>query len=137
MSRPIISWDDFVLSSQSRQSHSVPRVLLIDDEETFGQLMSRVALKAKIPLKYFPRISEPSEIPDFDVAVVDYDLGNVTGVQLARLFEHLGEVKPVILISESTDIRDKNWPHSVQKFMSKSEGPLSILLEALKATDKV
>jgi DNA-binding NarL/FixJ family response regulator len=74
------------------------------------------------------RIREHQEL-GCDVLIADYDLGELSGVELAeRLSDDLGSV-PVILISgtsRSSDC-DGGWPPCVAGFALKSDGVAHIL----------
>lgn len=128
--------DDFLKSGSEKRK--MPRVLLVDDELTFGKIVLKVAEKESIPVHFISSVKELQSLAklEFDIAILDYDLGNVTGVQLARFIEKYFSDIPIVLTSDSPDLRDKNWPKSVIGFVSKSQGPNHLLMNVLKLYDK-
>jgi CheY-like chemotaxis protein len=119
---------------------AAPRVLVVDDDPLFGRILQAVAERQKIPLTF---INSPREAYkkisdlDFDVAIFDYDMGKVTGIQLSRFFEHHGQhPAPVVLVSHYANIERSQWPSSIKDSVSKSIGAISILVQALKAYDR-
>ena len=117
----------------------IPKVLLVDDDETFGKIMSRIAHREGIPLTYFSSVKQFGKLTkmNFDVAVIDYDLGVITGLQLSEILERYLQRIPVILVSQYRHIDPKMWPKCVRNFVNKANGPYQIfdaLFDAYEAT---
>lgn len=112
-----------------------PRILLVDDDVTFGKIMMKMASKLDLPLHYVSSVNDLSRIsePDFDVGIFDYDLGTITGVQLSDVVEkYVGKI-PILLVSAYGNIESrKKWPASVRSFIPKSKGFYAILAEACR-----
>lgn len=106
----------------------VPRVLLVDDDETFGKIMARIAQREGIPLTYFSSVKEFNRLSklNFDVAIIDYDLGTITGLQLSEIIERYLQKIPVVLVSQYRHIDPKYWPRCVRNFVHKAVGPYQI-----------
>jgi hypothetical protein len=64
-------------------------------------------------------------------------LGPITGLELARYFEHQTPGMTVVMISERRQIEATRWPNSVRDFVHKALGPYAILDAALEAHELV
>jgi len=71
----------------------------------------------------------------FDVAIIDYDLGSVTGFELTNYLENYTKNMPVILVSQTQQLNSKNWPFTIREFVHKSLGPETILKAAFNVCD--
>ena len=108
------------------------RLLVIDDDRTFGAIISASA-KAKgfeplycsslIDLGSFARIRE------FDVAIIDYFLGSMQGDEIAAYVDTFFNEIPVIIVSSKPFEEEERagWPTSVRSFIAKSAGPTAII----------
>lgn len=124
--------DEGEVSSQPMPAR--PRILLVDDDVTFGKIMKKMASKLDLPLHYVSSANELVHLTgqEFDVGIFDYDLGTITGVQLSDIVEkYLGKI-PVLLVSSYSRIENKKWPRVVHGFIPKSQGFHAILAEACK-----
>lgn len=124
--------DEGEIAAQPRPAR--PRILLVDDDVTFGKIMKKMASKLDLPLHYVSSANELLHLSrqEFDVGIFDYDLGTITGVQLSDIVEkYLGKI-PVLLVSSYGRIENKKWPRVVQGFVPKSQGFHAILAEACK-----
>ena len=109
---------------------TLPKVLLVDDDPTFGKIMTRVAAKSQVEVKYCQSYQEFCQMKEwnYDVAVVDYDLGPVNGFELTAYMEKLTENEiPVILVSQQTQTTANHWPAAIREFIHKSLGPYAVL----------
>jgi len=124
--------------SQSRQfdvreaaAHNL-KLLLIDDDESFGHLMEVVAAQRGISLEYYPSLVELGRIGrlgDFDVAILDYYLDGMNGIEIAEYLERFFTGKPVVLVSGRSygDALMVESPRCVKAFVHKVRGALTIL----------
>jgi DNA-binding NtrC family response regulator len=105
-----------------------PKLLLVDDDRLFTMIISKIAEKEKIPITVCHSIKEVGKITkwDFDVAIIDYDLGDFTGVQLTDILTRLREM-PVVLVSQYREIEAKRWPNCIKEFINKSRGPDQVI----------
>lgn len=112
-----------------------PKILLVDDDVTFGRIMTKMAEKVGLSLHYMSSANEIHSLkePDFDIGIFDFDLGAITGLQLTAIVEkYLGNV-PILLVSSYGKIENrKKWPELVVGFIPKSKGFYSILAEACR-----
>ena len=111
---------------------AVPKVLVIDDDPSFGKILSHVAQKYELELTICSSIEELSKVPywQFDIVVMDYDLGYYTGVELSDYFSEyieFGKQLPVVLISHSEQIKSEEWTDNIVEFVRKDEGAAHIL----------
>lgn len=112
-----------------------PRLLLIDDDETYGQLMTMVAASRGVQLDYFPSLAATGSIGaigQYDAAILDFFLDSFTGTEIAEYFDAFFAETPVILVSGSHENPAKAPPPKcVRRFMCKAVGPRRILDEAM------
>lgn len=109
-----------------------PRVFLLDDDPVFCKLMEKVARRNGIPLAVCSRLADfgrDRSHREFDVAVIDYYLEDLTGPQLVWLLDQ----RPVVMVSRNEDCLEekKEWPDSIKKFVAKKAGPEAILEAAV------
>src|SRR4051812_44850400 len=104
-------FDSSPLAHLVMKPSSIPRLLLIDDDPVFGKIMQRVARNLGAPLTYVQSVSKMPEVRAdvFDVAIVDYDLGSVTGLELMACLENQGLSIPVVLVSEARRSYAAHW----------------------------
>ena len=114
-------------------------VLLVDDDPLFGRIMMAAAEQAGVSLTYSSNpklLYRHVPLKPFDVVILDYNLGLVTGLQFARFLEERGKSVPTILISAHGQIDECRWPGSIRKSLDKSIGATSILEFALTCVSK-
>ncbi len=117
------------LSGAMTKSGLGPRIILIDDDETFGKVMLAFAAREHLSLTFVRSVRDIYNLNhwDYDIALVDYNLGKVNGLQLTNYLEHYLHPKLVFLISANKEIPQDLWPPSVKGFVSKADGVISIL----------
>ncbi len=70
----------------------------------------------------------------FDVAIIDYDMGAVTGTEITSYIEGVSnDAIPVVIVSQSTRKSSPYWPQTVSKFVHKSVGPYAVFDAAFEA----
>jgi DNA-binding NtrC family response regulator len=111
-----------------KNNHRTKKILLIDDDPTFCFFMQTVAKKHGIKLDTYHQLVDATygktRIQDFDALILDYDLGDMTGVEVAEYVDYFMGGVPVLLIS-SNHRRARPldpWPSSVIGFVHKNEG---------------
>ena len=112
-----------------------PHLILVDDDPMFTKVVERVAYWNDTPLSVCHSIDELGSIENwsFDAAIVDYDLGSVTGVDLSKYLEHFMGSFPVLYISQ-TDRKlqiVRECPGEKVLFANKEIGPKGILETAI------
>ncbi len=120
----------FYVPLQIRKPTAKPRILLVDDDASFCKIMEQTARLHDIMLSSCTSSDEfiNFKTMDFEVVLMDYDLGAVTGIELSEFMEtNFAAETPVILLSQSTKASSKIWPHSICWFIHKDEGPNAIL----------
>lgn len=124
------------------RTNVLPRILLVDDDPSFGKIMKRVAAKVGLlgpEITICRTLEEFAALTDwkFDIVIMDYDLGAVTGFELTTYIEHFTkEQVPVLLVSQTNQERSRTWPRSIRGFVHKELGPLAILDAAIEAHAK-
>jgi CheY-like chemotaxis protein len=108
-----------------------PRILIVDDDAIFTQILSRAATRKGILSKTVSNLSDVGHPTswDFDVAVVDYDLKIVNGVEFTDYLNHFGASFPIILVSGRNREDDGSWPANIRSFVRKDKGNEAILDE--------
>ncbi len=111
-----------------------PRILVVDDDPTFGRIMQRAAVYLEADLVFVQCLQDldPNLLGSFDVAIVDYDLGSVTGLELARYLDHHVSV-PIVLVSHAERTPNRQWSDSIHDFVHKSAGAHVIMDAAFEA----
>jgi DNA-binding NtrC family response regulator len=117
-------------------------VVLYDDDRSFGVIMERIAEQYKIRLTFCHSWEDFKKVLDWktdtaDVLIIDYDLGEQTGVEMATRLPPSLKACPVILVSGSqhVDVPISAWPDCIKGFLQKEIGPFAILEAALAAHD--
>ena len=120
-------------------SSSAPRVLLVDDDPLFSEVLSALGRGKGIQLTICRSLNELAILSvsvNFDVAIVDQYLDGLyealTGTEIARLFRQT----PVVLVSQSSEakirsLNQSDWPNAIKAFVKKTDGPDAILAVAL------
>jgi CheY-like chemotaxis protein len=108
-----------------------PRILIVDDDAVFSQILSRAAIRKGIFAKTVSNLSDVGHPTswDFDVAVVDYDLRIVNGVEFTDYLNHFGANFPIVLVSGRNREDDGSWPKNIRGFVRKDKGNDAILKE--------
>lgn len=111
--------------------------LLIDDDPVYLAIMKRAAEMENVQLDCFGSLMELGSIgalTQYNAVIIDYDLGSMTGLEIADYFGKVLHEIPTVLVS-STDRMESSleWPSSVKRFVKKSDG----YGEAIKAAIEV
>ena len=106
--------------------------VLIDDDPLYCSIMSHVASTLGITLDYYTSLLEMGSIgrlASYQLAIVDYDLGPINGVEVAEYLPALLGSMPLVLISakDRSAPEGTRWPDSVARFVNKGEGTEAIL----------
>ncbi|MBC7659282.1 MAG: response regulator [Chitinophagaceae bacterium] len=112
------------------------RYVLIDDDASFRAVLLRAAHVSGIHVDVFESLEELGAVgllSRYDVAIVDYDLGTLNGLEIAQYLELLCRQTPMILVSGKDRTESSNqWPRSIKQFIPKSMGYSYILEQAEK-----
>lgn len=122
------------MSTEVKAGKTPLRVLLVDDDIVFGSVMSALAKRYPIELTHVSSVRDAYHlsVTYFDVLLLDYRLGSVTGLQLSRFYEHFQKPNSVFLISAASEIENNDWPACVKGFLSKKLGPRSLIEHILE-----
>ena len=106
----------------------LPRIVLIDDDPIFCEMMRTAAEKMRIKMTV---IDDPAALSGViakgrvDVVILDYDLGPVTGIDVAAV---LGPIPSLLTSRTCRHIPETDqWPDSVVGFVPKKLGVMAIL----------
>lgn len=115
---------------------SYRRLVLIDDDPTFCSLMQHFAVSRGLGLDTFTSLQDMGSIgrlKDYSVAIVDFDLGCMNGIEIAEYLPVFFGKMPMLLVSGMTrrERPGRDWPASIKMFMHKDQGPDAILDAAL------
>jgi len=103
-----------------------PKMILIDDDPSFTAILARFAALEGIELDTFNSLSELGFVAllrNYDVAIIDYDLGALNGVEIAEYMSSLLDDMPMVLISASDRSEEiAQCPCCIRAFINKSAG---------------
>ena len=117
------------------ETDTPPQVLVVDDDPIFGKIIKKIAQDVDVDLVVCETINDFARLKsyDFDVVIMDYDLGAVTGFELTSYLEKFTkEVIPVILVSQTDQNNSHEWPITITKFVHKRQGPFAVFSAALE-----
>lgn len=113
------------------------RILLVDDDPSFGKILQKIAKQQNISIISCAPLENPQILTQhkWDAAIVDFDLGNTTGIQFASILEKILGNVPTIIVSQTErgETVGNRWPKSIWGFIPKSAGHLTILDMAVDA----
>lgn len=117
------------------------KLVLIDDDMAFGSIMTSFAMSRGLELDHFSTLQEMGSLgrlSEYCVAIVDYDLGAMNGVEIAEYLPVFFGEMPMVLISGMSRKSPSQipWPKSIREFVHKDVGPDKILDIALKYVPK-
>jgi DNA-binding NtrC family response regulator len=135
-----VSWEPARRPAAAASILAVPRIVLFDDDPLFGKAMERAARLSQVSLASIADAKDVEKIANmqFDVAIVDFDLGDITGVEVAEFLCDVATRLPMLMISHTDRCStvDLPWPRAVKGFVNKHYGPDTILEEALDVYDQ-
>ena len=117
------------------------KLVIFDDDVCFGALITAKARSQGFEPRFFTSLADIgtfARIKDFDVAIIDFYLGNDRGDAIAEYVDTFFDGIPVIIVS-SEDLsgnRIRQWPASVRRFVQKSEGPGRIIEAARSVLER-
>ncbi|MDA9951411.1 response regulator [Oligoflexaceae bacterium] len=121
------------------KARPIKKILLIDDDPIFGRIFLKMAQSKGKEVAYCESIDSLGNLnaQEFDVAIVDYDLGHVTGVELASYIEKFAlSPMPIVLVSQSHRNLAGEGSQDICKFIHKSQGHEAIIEAAVLAAQK-
>jgi len=109
----------------------MPRFLLIDDDPIFGSILLSMARKAGVDLTFWQSLTGKSHesLAGFDLLILDYELKNITGLQLLT---NLGGLVPPTLLVSAYRLDRLRLARRVDWILWKNHGPGEILRFALQ-----
>ncbi len=128
-----------ILPNQSIMMQS-KRYALIDDDPVYRAVMKRAGTLEGMEVDVFESLADLGTIGmlgQYDAAIVDYDLGALSGVEIAAYLTAFKAKTPMVLVSSL--IRDPGlagWPPSVRRFVTKDLGYEYVLKQAIKCANE-
>lgn len=118
------------------EDQKLGKMILIDDDRTFGRIMLRCAEEMGVRLDYYESLEHlgyVSLVGEYDVAILDYDLGSMTGLEIGEYLTAFFSGMPMLLISATnrTATLSESKQGIGQPFLLKGTGPELILATAL------
>lgn len=120
------------------QLSTTTRVFLLDDDPVFCNLMAKVAKRHGVHLDAYESLMDLDsigQILDYDVAIIDYNLQEMTGIEVGEYLRPFFAKTPVILVSiqDQSEIEEPHLPGAISQFVNKEVGCETILLTSLAA----
>ncbi len=121
-----------ILDKQRSKQFFRPKIVLIDDDPGFCAIMASYAAAKGLELDYYSSLLDleyKGRPLDYSLAIVDYDLGSINGVEFMQYLPILFGDMPTILVSATHRQEDKGvpWPRCIREFIHKDCGPEEIL----------
>ncbi len=122
----------------NNQQDGCLKIILIDDDPAFGHLMKRAAQNLDLELDFFESLSSLGfigSLAQYDIIIVDNQMNNVTGIEVASYIPSFFSNKTVILIS-ATDLKQdsrQKIPEYITEFIHKEVGCDNVLQQAIAA----
>jgi DNA-binding NtrC family response regulator len=118
------------------------KVLLVDDDPSFGFLMARVAKSMSIELTHKVSLIELGSfamIKNFDIAMIDFYLENLRGDEIAQYVDTFFNDIPIVIVSahEFDDKSKSKWPPTVKAFLPKEIGPAQLLKKVVETYERM
>ncbi len=118
-------------SPESRKRHLV----LIDDDQVYNAVMLRAADLAGVRLDVFTSLADLGSVAllgRYDAAIVDYQLEQMTGIEVAEYLAAFFKDLPMVLVSqcENAPTDERAWPASIATFIPKRAGYQYVLEHA-------
>jgi DNA-binding response OmpR family regulator len=114
------------MDSLNTNATRTPRMVLIDDDPSYTTILKRKAEVDGIQLDAFHSLSELGFVAllrNYDVAIIDYELEEMNGVEIAEYMSSLLDDMPMVLISASDRTEEMtHCPGSVRVFVNKADG---------------
>ena len=118
-------------------------IVLIDDDPIFCSLMAEHARRMSVNLHFFHDLLEvqnSGNMQKYQVAILDYQLEQMNGLEVANWIPSFFNDMPIILVSyedRNEENTNATWPGSVRCFVHKREGVKSIIAHALALRDQL
>ena len=117
------------------------KLLLIDDDESFGSILSVTAKSKGLEPHYYTSLLDLGSfalIEKFDIALIDYYLESLNGDEIAEYVDTFFAETPVIIVSarEFSEAEKARWPACVRHFVSKSLGAAQIVDEVITVLER-
>ena len=114
------------------------KFVLIDDDPLFGNIMTRFAKARGVEVDYFESMLDFHAFgcaSCYDAAIVDYDLGHMTGIDIAEQLDLIFGDIPMVLVSSQKRIPalGQSWPDPIKCFVAKQDGVEAIFSAATAA----
>lgn len=126
------------LSYLGRKQNTRPKLLLIDDDSIYTSIFYESAFSLDFQTKILNDYRDLPKVKgeEFDVAIVDYDLGETTGQELSKNIRAMFGSIPIIIISASNrPIAESSMGGDYYDFIHKSLGSRIILDAAYDASE--
>jgi DNA-binding NtrC family response regulator len=117
------------------------RVLIIDDDLTFGAILEAMLRKNGLDAEFHPSLVELgsfARLREFDLAVVDYFLDSLRGDEVAQYADTFFAGLPILVVSAKAFSPEETarWPQSVREFIAKDRGPQAVVDAARRILDE-
>lgn len=117
-----------------------PSILACDDDPVFLQTLQRTARKNGLDLVAVEdaRHIHQFAFRHFDLAIVDFDLGGLSGIDVTHYLVKEFGFLPVLLVSYTRRCPSSGepWPKAIKKFVTKDGGAQDVLREAMLLWDR-
>jgi len=122
----------------SQQANASLKIILIDDDPLFGRLMQRAAQNLELNLDFYESLSSLGfigSLAQYDIIIVDNQMDNVSGIEVASYIPSFFTDKTIVLISSTDLAKDTSMqlPEYISEFIHKELGCDKVLEMAIAA----
>jgi CheY-like chemotaxis protein len=124
-----------VAAGETERSACPKRLILIDDDLVFIRMMAGAAAASGVSLDCFASLLDVGfvgNLANYDGAIVDFDLGTMSGIEVSAYLAAFLRRMPMVLISGSERQLPQRSGGGARLFVHKREGCPAILAAALR-----
>lgn len=114
----------------------LPSLALVDDDQIFGSILKKTAHKLGFELDFFAGLGDLdfiSQLAKYDIILVDFQMNDDNGLEIAAYIPKFVSHKTVILVSNTRleELFGPKLPPFISDFIHKEVGPDQIIKRSI------